>query len=563
MFGNASAPSRIYSYGCKSPHLNAEAVQDQFRMAHRYRNRLVELELARRSAVEAALRELYPNIAALDEQIAEYDQQIETLRSGIKRTNANTRSRSATADQRAELKRIREDRKPLYEQRKAARQEAFLSADWITCQSDIERRHNAACKLARAECGLYWGTYLTIEQAMQGTRKGAPPRFMPWGKANRNRRIAVQIQGGITSEQAESGEDTRLRIEPLLTGAYRTTERRKRCLVWIRIGTDDSRQPVWTCVRATIHRPIPDGAKIKWVYLQRRLVGCSDEWQVQFVISHADGFPRGDQASEGHVGIDVGWRLVPDGLRVAYWCGDDGQSGELILPLSDVGRWERSETLQSTRDRNFDVMRTQFVAWLRECTMPPDWLVERTRHLHQWRSAARLAALTIHWREHRFDGDTIYEALEAWRKQDRHLYEWQEHQRSKAIRWRDDLYRNFAADLRRRYHTAHIEDCNWQQVQKRSEPEDEESQAGAREYMRVASVGRLLQLIGESMAEVVPEPSAYTTQTCHACGELTPFDAASELRHTCDKCGVSWDQDLNAARNLLQRASGAVAVKDQ
>jgi hypothetical protein len=49
-----------------------------------------------------------------------------------------------------------------------------------------------------------------------------------------------------------------------------------------------------------------------------------------------------------------------------------------------------------------------------------------------------------------------------------------------------------------------------------------------------------------------------TTQQCARCGERTsPPRDRSELIWTCSCCGTQWDQDVNAARNLLAAAAGA------
>jgi transposase len=41
-----------------------------------------------------------------------------------------------------------------------------------------------------------------------------------------------------------------------------------------------------------------------------------------------------------------------------------------------------------------------------------------------------------------------------------------------------------------------------------------------------------------------------TTKRCHACGSMEEFDRR-ELTHTCSTCSLLWDQDYNAAMNML------------
>ena len=37
------------------------------------------------------------------------------------------------------------------------------------------------------------------------------------------------------------------------------------------------------------------------------------------------------------------------------------------------------------------------------------------------------------------------------------------------------------------------------------------------------------------------------------CGVVNRWDQAAEIRHTCDACAATWDQDENAAQNILVR----------
>jgi transposase len=48
----------------------------------------------------------------------------------------------------------------------------------------------------------------------------------------------------------------------------------------------------------------------------------------------------------------------------------------------------------------------------------------------------------------------------------------------------------------------------------------------------------------------------FDTETCHACHRLCEFERAKHLRHECEHCGVTWDQDHNACRNALRERSG-------
>jgi hypothetical protein len=62
MFGHESKPSRIYSYKVKTFLTGEDRVLAQIRLAHQYKNKLIELERSRREAVEAAVNAHNPEI---------------------------------------------------------------------------------------------------------------------------------------------------------------------------------------------------------------------------------------------------------------------------------------------------------------------------------------------------------------------------------------------------------------------------------------------------------------------------------------------------------------------
>lgn len=558
MFGHESQPSRIYAYGAKAPVVNGERVGEQIWLGHRYRNTLAEIELRRREQTDKMVVTLSPELPGVEAKLLEADQAIESAAAEIKLANKQARRQKATPEQKTKLAALRKERAALRKKRKALRDVVFSDSGTHDALTGIDQRAAAEQREARAESGLYWGTYLTVEQGCQSFRKGRPPRFLRWTGEGR---IAVQVQGGLAPEDAFGGEDKRLIVEPLPEDAWSKRSRGlKRTKAWLRIGSDDDRQPVWAVVPFVMHRSLPADCRIKWVYLHRRRVGTKDQWMLSFVIAR-QVWPQTDVAGSGEIGIDLGWRLLDHGLRVAAWAGSDGESGELVLPIQDVGRWQKAQDLRGIRDTRLDAVIARFGEWL-SGNDAPDWLTERTRTLRQWRSAARLASVVLAWRDQRFAGDeSIYADLEAWRKKDKHLYEWEANQRRKAVAWLKDLYRNFAAAMARRYRVAVLEAVNWRDMGRRAGVGESDKAGAARRQRVIASPGRLAECIRERFADCVSAPAEYTTQRCHACGEIDGFDARVEIVHTCGKCGKTWDQDYNAARNLLAFASGPVAKK--
>jgi transposase len=322
--------------------------------------------------------------------------------------------------------------------------------------------------------------------------------------------------------------------------------------LWIRVGSDDRKKPVWAVVPFRMFRKPPEDAVIKWVRVHRFTVGSQDCWEVQFVVTRKD-WVKPDNADGGIAGIDLNWRVTPDGIRVATLVGDDGRERTLTLPWDLISGWEKAESLQSIRDQNFDEARERLADWLQDREGLPGWVEERMSTLRTWKSCARLATQVRWWASNRFDGDEeMFAAMWAWRKQENHLHDWQDNQLNKSIRRRNETYRRFAAIVRREYQTVRVEDMNLHKMARRPGP-DEKSDAAAKAYARVASVGTLRQYLREAVTAIELVPAALTTLTCFSCGTVNQFDAAQELIHTCSGCGEMWDQDRCAAINLLRQ----------
>lgn len=604
MFGHKSDPARIYAYGAKAPVENADLVGEQMFKAHRYRNELVAFERERRDRIDAALVRLSPHLAQTEADLVQAEADVEKAVGALKAAQGKARKKVRPAPLVSAVTAAKKARKTLWDQRKQLRAALFgkrapknpqnpralrpwlvqPDPQWLVEEAAINTWHKAEEKRLRATNDLYWGTYLHVEQAMGNVKQGPPPQFQSW---RGDGHLAVQIQGGLPAPELFGGSDTRIRVDPVPAAAWQPGGRAlRRTRVWLRVGSD-GRAPIWAVVPVVLHRPLPDDAKVKWVHLIRRRVATHDEWRVSFVLTRESGWAKTDCASEGTVGIDVGWRVRPDGLRVAYWAGSDGAEGELVLPQAVVDGWQKVCDLRSIRDLHFNTMRVALVAWLKGAQAPA-WLQQETQTLAQWRSPARLAKLTRQWRDARFAGDavalpeaaeirstmqldpahygtpvSIYDLLEAWRKKNRHLYDWERNQELKLQRRREDLYRNFAATMRRSYRTIVIESLDLRDFHVLPQAEEPSANGAMREHTRTACLSFLLRCLKESAANLVGAQAEYTTMDCHVCNHREDFDRMN-LFHTCGSsaaggCGALWDQDQNAARNLLKQGPSGAA----
>ncbi len=64
-------------------------------------------------------------------------------------------------------------------------------------------------------------------------------------------------------------------------------------------------------------------------------------------------------------------------------------------------------------------------------------------------------------------------------------------------------------------------------------------------------------------ATVITVPAQYTSRTCHECGAVDKRSRRTREDFTCTACGHAAHADVNAARNILDRALGAGSGDDE
>ena len=461
-----------YSFSSLQPECDIEVVR-QMRLANRYRNRLVELELRRRR-----------------------------LRDRLGETSKSPEMRQRLND-----------------------------------------RHFAAVRRARAECGLYWGTYLAVEQDAEEFGRGDAPRFRRWDGCGT---LAVQIQGGLALDKLLGCEDRRLQLHE--------TGHPKGRLLWMRIGSD-GRAPVWAVIPVTWHRDLPADARIKWCRLRRYLVGDRIRWQVLFVIETA-AQRRDCDGTRLAAGIDINYRVMGDRQRVATAHGNDGETHELFLPARVIWGMEECERIQSRRATAFDSARERLVKELaaqrQDCDrmIVTDLLLSEAATLSQWRSSRRLSEWVAGWE--RLGGCPRW--LSNWKHVEDRDHDTESQLRDQTLAHRRDVYRCWVAMLAKQYSVAYLERMDLRAAIHGVTGTDADVDAVTpqRRRARWACLSSLRQMIGERLA-VVAVKAAGTTVDCHACGSSTAIDSARQVAYTCEHCGAEWDQDENAAKNLLAR----------
>lgn len=584
---------------------------------YEYRRQLVDIELYRRQARRAVLLKLYPRLVALSDQIEAMTVELTRLRGQLSSARARVRARITLPAvekqiklQRAALAKLRTEYNKAHERatalsslegaqaslksnrnkNKPAKQETLhesiakyqeiadsytpseldssrkLADEYYAIAKDVDARKSALY----GSSDLHWGTKNAISEGVEASRSGPPPQ---------QRRGEGEVMFSVQLQAARRGGETRsANWQALLTDNAWSSQVRLRAIPAaevagfsksrpgqaIRNGVKSQHQHMLQ-IRVTadsekgwVEMPFhfrpdrwPADAKILYVRIRRRKLRARYQWLVQFVVT-SEQFSR--QVGTGEVGINLGSRLLKNGLRAAYAVDDTGHSETLELPHEDfVRHWRYTEELQAIRDREFTAMLTSLRDWLkRHKKLLPGWLREEAKTLHL-QKAKRVARLVMRWRDNRFDGDEkIFADVNYWRsRKNGHLLEWQNSEMGRTNGRRKSLYQKWAADLRKRYGTVYIGKINYRELREVEEPEDEAGSSEVRKLAARAAIGSLKVILQMSGMKVVERDPSYTTQLCHVCGHVNDFDAASRLEVVCESCASCYDQDYNAAHNLL------------
>ena len=551
----------VYRYGLRAPLDWDTSCEDELRRMSELWNALVTIGNTNRAEV-MTLTAADPSVVAHEAERAVLVAALEALREERRASNKANRGRVKRPDLDARAAALRPQlatvNKVASEARRAAR---ARNNDKMTA---ITRNHYEAVKGARnaAYLGhkLYWGNYNAVcqsyERARSRTLKGGGTlkshRHYDCPEAGMSRaRLVNQIQGGATAAELIASGCSQVALDP---------ERRLLRLTVYR--HDRARQATWPIV---YDRPLPDEARIQEVSIHRRAVADSWEWSVSFLLRVPAKLPAA--ADERSCGIDLGWRLVNSGLRVATVVHDGGDHEHIVLPPIFQRRMERIEALDSERIKSADAVRVAMRAL--DWTKAPAELCPLSMRALRTKRAEDLHVLVVAWRRHPAWGGEAFQIANTWRAQDRK--DWQERAglARRIANARQDFYRCTVKRLTERYGVIGIENINWATIGEREKadgtPNDIAIATGR--YRRLASPGAFvaeLTRAARNSGSHIHRHAGPSTWECNDCGVVSVPADRSELIHACPACQSVWDQDVNAARNLraAAMASGSVPPDD-
>lgn len=530
-------------YGAKTPDIE-QAVSDAIFTAHRYRNKLCELELAKRERHYALLRELAPAFVAAEAAVDECVKELTEAREAIQAERVRQRKKTLVGaghltkradDAKARLKLLRAELKE-------AKHAAYTDASVKKAMDSNSAQHKNECKEAKRDSGLYWGTEATVRESCRSFQAGAPPEFKRYDGTGQ---LSIQISGGLDCCDAE-------RYTTLFYFGEWIDHRKRWC--YIRIASEQ-RKPVFARLPVVFHRPLPEGT-IKRAYLERRKIANQIRWSIRMCIDIPSAPEQ--QVLPGEVAVHTGWRMEPSGLRVATWLGSDGQRGCLRLSREHCDDYARLDSIKSQRDQRFNEIIATLREWLQGRDVP-EWLAEIRPHLHSWKSPARLSKLYWQWADDRQHGDDdLMAAMDDWRKRDKHDWQHSCRMSTRIKRRRKHLFRNFAKTLADQYGVVFLSPIDVKDLNRNSDPEDlERDNTQAHRHSKWASVSELTEAVREKFPlHTVDVSCVNISRQCCNCGNLS---ATSKRQVQCRECGQTHDVDDNAVANTFAR--GDVRLK--
>lgn len=336
-------------------------------------------------------------------------------------------------------------------------------------------------------------------------------------------------------------------------------------------------------LRVLVHRLPPEGAILKriallgtWEPSLRKPGDTGWRWRFQLTVEEPPPVPQAPVGRSG--GLDLGWRVLEHGLRVAVLTDgqrEDGKGGtichawELVIPwdgtnaqlrwrlrgyakagigleqLETTRHWQRLWAWQATIDQQVETCK-QTLATLDHGPWP-----DEARHL--WHGQARLRAGGLRRLARLLQAAGVAcPVLEAWEAQHTVSQRRWRGAYLTMLAQREALYRRFADWVARHFDTVAWEGDLGLKAMAETRTDQYALEAGKR-YRHMAGLTQLRRFLREALAkrgrQLIDVPSAGTSRQCSVQGCAGVVRPGPRLEYTCSQ-GHRDDQDLNSALNL-------------
>lgn len=567
----------VRQYGLLAPLNWGEDCFEHLFLQSKFWNRLVEIERASRDRYRGIIgsdekvNALQTKIDGIKARIAELDAQRKEAR---KQHRAKIGAHTAIFDN--AIKVAKEEIKTLAVETKAARADAKEAMKALT--AEIEPARKEEVKSAYQASGLWWGNYNAVVDSynrarIKAMKEGADLNFHRFDGTGR---FTCQIQGGMSTEDLLSARQNIAQVRLISSGEFaeaigsnppalflqsvgsRRDERQYGILtLTIYTGKNEQEEKFRRTLDfpVILHRPLPADATLKTLVVNRKKVGTDFLWSVTFTFT-ADQ-PEIENPSPSVCGINLGWKQVKGGLRIATAYDGQGASRHIVLSQVIVDKLEYADVDLKSR---IDSATNENWRWLLKQMDKnvPEQLAEEVTALRRAKKPhpAKYARFVIKWREIAPDFEpSLLPEAEVRRKKVKRLSLEYSHLRDKVLRHRLDFYRKETKKIADLYGRIVLDKMDLRAAAKLENAggAPNELKEKARRLRTIAAVSEFREWLSKQGAKSGAEIVAHgmeSTQTCHKCGGR--MEPTNGLVRRCCSCQELIDQDENAAANLYQ-----------
>lgn len=282
--------------------------------------------------------------------------------------------------------------------------------------------------------------------------------------------------------------------------------------------------------------PVPDDVLPRTATLTRHRDG--ERYRYSISLTFAIDKPIDSALNgTGTVALDWGHRehgheRAREGMRAFAWTGEDGQTGEVLIPTQCREMLDEADTLKSRVDVTFVVRRKTL------------GLPEKNRY--RYRQRLMLSGVRTLEESQWLSWEMRYERRIA--KRLRRVQNIRREVYTQAIR---ALRKHYSAFVFEKEVTQSIKDTQTQ----------EEMPRRKRANRDLATRYEFISLCERLGATIVTVPSRNTTRECPECGHLS--NNGPELLIVCEACGVARDKDFGATRVIMRRGKEALEMQAQ
>lgn len=568
---------KAYKFGCLEPTSGFdEKAIDQLYLRNKLWNTLVAQHHEFRNKYRALMLASDDILKSLQDEINAIQVEIESLVSDKKKLRQKERTKNVDSKLLdARINNLKSKRKELNFAVKTERERVK-----VKIKPQIEQLNSDAYeakKNAYNESGLWWGNYETVVAAydvasQKAMKSNAELRFKAFDGTGK---FAVRFEnGGLTIDELKAGASNVCRIETLDTSRFQNLSKRgilskARHAITMTIYTfkdesgKKSRKEI--CLPIIFHREMDEG-KIKTIHLHRRRIGKQFHWSASFTLKNdAEHASVTHHKSTKACGVDIGYRLVKEGLRVATVADLGGNVEHLVLPNVWIGRMDYTEKLQSELSDSLNIMWVKLkseLAKIAEFPEPVNEIVNRMAKMGDRLPYKSIKQLFRILKEIETSGAPLGDlncAYNILKEFDKLTYKKEAelfNLKDKLLSQREHIYRNFAANLSKKYAHIIVEDMKLAEIAKteKSETETNDMPNAVKANRQRAALFSLVEAIKLSSIKAgclfERAEAAYSTRTCNHCNHVNAN--TDHIYQHCSNCGEGYDLDENAALNFIK-----------